>query len=150
MQADAPTAVPTVLAALTTLATTALPDVQVIDGPPGSQVAGDDVLCIGWSDGTTPAALANRETPDYGGRQREEGDVVCVADCYSGDRDFPALRARAGAILRTIYAQLQAQPGIAGAVDAAWLGEATEWAQMDTADGCAVRVSFSVHYVAEM
>lgn len=150
MIADSPTAAPTAVDALVALARASLTGVQVVDGPVGALTLDNDVLIVGWSDGTTPAILLTRGEPDLGGRQREEGDVVCVADCYSGDADFAALRTRAQTVVADLEAALKAQPGIGGAVDGAWYGDAMEWTQRDAGDGCAVRVAFAVHYVAEL
>jgi hypothetical protein len=141
-------AVPLALSALTALARDVLPDLEVVDGPIGGRKFDGDVLVIGWSDGATPSVLASLTEPDYGGRQREEGDVVCVADVYSGDADWPALRGRAEDVIGTLDQALQDRPGLDGALAGAWFGEAMEWTQADMPDGCSVRVAFAVHYVA--
>lgn len=141
-------AVPLALSALVALAREVLPDLEVVDGPIGGRKFAGDVLVIGWSDGATPSVLASRTEPDYGGRQREEGDVVCVVDVYGGDPDWSALRARAEEVLDALERALVDRPGLDGALAGAWFGEAMEWTQADMPDGCAVRVGFAVHYVA--
>jgi hypothetical protein len=138
------------IAALHSLATTALPGTQVLDGPIGGNYVGGDVLVIGWSDGFTPSVITSRGDPDLGGRAREDGDIVCVADVYSGDEDpWPVLRGRAESILDDLNAALL-ESGLTPAVDAAWIGEASEWTQSAAEDGNSVRVAFAVHYVAEL
>lgn len=147
----APSAAVIAVEALASLCQT-IPGLQVVDGPPAAVEPTDNMLFVGWSGDNSPSVLATRESPDFTGRAREEGDVVCVIDCYSGDDPppFSALRSRAQTFLAALDAILRAQPGLGGAVDGAWLGEALELAQNAVEDGATVRVAFSVHYVAEL
>jgi hypothetical protein len=146
-----PSAAPIALDALVALATQELSDVaQVVDGPPGAMTPADDILFIGWSGDDSPAVITTQATPDMTGRSREEGDVVCVIDCYTGDDVLRPLRQRAQTILSRLVALLRSYPGVDGAVDGAWLGETMEWSQGRVEDGNTVRVAFTVHYVAEL
>lgn len=144
------TAAHAALTALAGLATLNLGGVQVLDGPIGATDLSPDVLIVGWSEGSTPSVVISRGETDMGGRQREDGDLVCVLDCYRGDDNFAVLRARAAEILGGLEAALSANAGLGGVVDAAWFGEAMEWTQRNAADGSTVRVGFAVHYVAEL
>jgi hypothetical protein len=146
-----PSAAPIVVDALLALVIQEMSDVvQVVDGPPGASDISDDALFVGWSGDGSPAVIVTRAVPDFTGRAREDGDVVCVIDCYTGDDVLAPLRARAQAILTRLVDVLRASPGVDGAVDGAWLGEAMEWSQGRVEDGNSVRVAFTVHYVAEL
>lgn len=150
MMDETPTAAGLAWDALVDLAREALPDVQVIDGPNQVYEPERDTLVVGQSDGSEPAVNVTLGPPDLCGRRREEGDIVCVAGSYSGDVAMAPRRQRCAEILGAVVDALKVNPGIGGAVDAAWLGDAAAWTPTQAPDGAFCSVSFTVHYVAEL
>jgi len=137
--------------ALLELAREALPAVQVLDGPRAGEELSDDVLMVGYSDGQTPALMVDANIHrDMGARRREEGDIVCVLSCWSGDRDLAGRRRRLRELYGALDQALRDKPGIGGRVDGGWIGEEAAWTPRQTKDGSTMDASFTVHYVAEI
>lgn len=147
---ESPTAVDVAWDALVALASTAMPGVQVIDGPNPAFEPETDFFVVGQSDGTEPAVTVTYGEPDMCGRRREDGDIVCVIASYAGDTTMKPRRDRCRELLALLVDALKAQPGLDGVVDGAWLGDDAAWAPIQTGDGAFCSVAFTVHYVAEL
>jgi hypothetical protein len=121
----ATSAVPGAIAALLTIlrASDQLEDVTVIDGPPTDDVATEDLLVVGWSPQGEAAAELVQNFNAAGARTRDEDfNLTCHIDCWSGDSDFPAVRARVFEIFAVVEQELRATssnptaPNLNGAV----------------------------------
>lgn len=146
-----PTAAMVAWDALVAAGKTALPTVQVLDGPPLDQPLEPELFIVGHSDGTAPAVLITSDLHrDAAQRRREEGDIVCVLSSWNGDADMKAARARCLDMYNGLDLWLRANPGIGGTVDGAWIGEETQWLPRQSPDGAFCNVGFTVHYVAEI
>jgi hypothetical protein len=107
----ATSAVPGAIAALLAIlrAAPALSEVQVIDGPPTTDMADPDVVTVGWSPGGDQSALLTQEFNAAGARTRNEDfEIANAIDCWSGDRDFSAVRARAFELLGVVENAIRA------------------------------------------
>ncbi|KND29916.1 hypothetical protein [Streptomyces stelliscabiei] len=121
----ATSALPGAITALLTIlrASDQLEDVTVIDGPPTDDVATEDLLVVGWSPQGEAAAELVQNFNAAGARTRDEDfNLTCHIDCWSGDFDFPALRARVFEIFAVVEQELRATssnptaPNLNGAV----------------------------------
>lgn len=121
----ATSALPGAITALLTIlrASDQLEDVTVIDGPPTGDVATEDLLVVGWSPQGEAAAELVQNFNAAGARTRDEDfNLTCYIDCWSGDPDFPVVRARVFEIFAVVEQELRATssnptaPNLNGAV----------------------------------
>ncbi|EGX60094.1 hypothetical protein SZN_09236 [Streptomyces zinciresistens K42] len=106
----ATSAVPGVIAELLSiLRTPAIPDVDVIDGPPTDDVNTQDLICIGWTPDGDQAAELQQNFNAAGARTRDETIAITgTVDVWSGDSDFAAARGRVFALLGEIEQRIRA------------------------------------------
>jgi hypothetical protein len=129
------------------------PDVELVDGPPltdgaGQLVLEDESFIVGFGD---PAFVLERSDPDYGGRVTETGEIVCVVSLYTGDEAaMAATRARAVAILANFERVLREDPTMGGRVDDSILGRNMQWSQSQGPEGLICACAFSVRYEAHI
>ncbi len=108
-------AVPAVIDALLAAVTAALPGVQVVDGKPTTDVAGD-VIAVGFApqEGSPAADCTER---DRGLRVIEESvSVSCLARSWSGDGDVKAQRDRTYALLTAVRGRVRTDRTLGGVV----------------------------------
>ena len=107
----ATSAVPGAITALLAVlrATPALSDVQVIDGPPTTDMADPDIIAVGWStDGDQSAQLVQNFNA-AGARTRDEDfEITGYIDCWRGDQEFSTVRARAFTLLAVVETAIRA------------------------------------------
>lgn len=104
-------AVPGALTALLAILRAApdLSGVQVIDGPPTTDMADPDIIAVGWSPDGDQSAQLTQAFNAAGARTRdEEFEITGWIDCWRGDSEFSAVRNRAFELLATIEAALRA------------------------------------------
>jgi hypothetical protein len=137
--------VPATIDAILSLSTVALPDVQVLDGPPNVNLASDFVT-IGWSPYTDTAAESQQQFVSLGTQRREEEfTVVCYADSYSGDTGPSVRRARVYQIVGAVETALRADVTLGGVLTLwAEMGDSTLHQEIDDR-GLVVGVTFHVH-----
>jgi hypothetical protein len=101
------------VAALVALWRDAMPNLQVLDGPPvtGASVE-PQALAVGHTEDADADAISVRPDPgDLGmSRDRLVAEISCVLRCWSGDADMAALRETALGLLADLVAALRADP----------------------------------------
>ncbi|MGH3496315.1 MAG: hypothetical protein ACRDP1_02470 [Nocardioidaceae bacterium] len=138
-----------VVDALLALAASALPDLQVIDGPAaGSAVLVDeDVLQVA---GGSPAVLVDQvREPGLSRGRVETARVMCVLSCIAGMTETKTVRDRCKAALDALAQALRDDGTLGGVVDAATLGQTMEWHTLQS-DGAVCEVLFEVTTVAHI
>lgn len=97
--------------ALLTVAATALPGVQVVDGELGEYLAFDylQVISVEGSDEPATVGLPTRYNEAY--------RINCLIRAYAGDVDPSTRRARVAALYGALRDALVADPSLAGAVN---------------------------------
>jgi hypothetical protein len=145
-------AIPAAIEALVALWTTAFADdpVTVVDGPPLNDQTGADYLYVGWQLGQDVGAEMAQDFASAGARRRDETfDILCQVDCWTGDSDVPARRARAFDVLAAVEDSLRATSANPTAPN---LRNAVLWShltqgllvQRNTDQGVAVQIPFRV------
>jgi hypothetical protein len=111
----ATTAVPAFINALVQVlrAAPALTGVEVLDGPPTSDMSAPDFVAVGWNMGGDDQAVAE-SAQDFayaGARTRDEDFTVTGwLESWSGEEDFATRRARAYELLAVLENSLRATP----------------------------------------
>jgi hypothetical protein len=137
--------IPATIDALVSIFTVALPDVQVLDGPPNVDLASDFVV-VGWSPYADTAADAQQQFASLGTQRREEDfTIVCYADSYSGDTGASVRRARVFQIVGVAETALRADATLGGVISLwAEMGDCTLHQDIDER-GLAIGVTFHIH-----
>lgn len=139
--------VPDCLAALVAMfgGSPSLEGVDVVDGPPRSDSAAMEVLCVGYSPAADVDAV--EMTGGFGdmgsSRDREQYTVHCSVGVLNGDRDTVAARLRAYVVYDAAGFVINDDPTLRKSVMNARLGSHTLH-QMDTTGGILVRIDFGV------
>lgn len=135
--------IPATIEALVAVARAALTDVQVIDGPPVTNIE-PDVLCIGFSPegvsvegAVTPSALGG-DSDEY------EQTITCVASSWRGDNDVKVVRDRVCAMVAAFEDAIAADRSLGEVVTEARLGPAVAFDEAQASDGASASVEFSV------
>jgi hypothetical protein len=125
--------------------TAALPDVQVIDGPPPlSVVFAGDVVAVGYAPGQL-AATGTQVDAGLRPPRMERLDVVCMA---SSERKVEAMvdaRDACRDLLNRLREVLLADPTLGGAVHTAAFGPAIAGDQYRPEEGVGAAAQFTVH-----
>jgi hypothetical protein len=137
--------IPATIDALVSIFATALPDVQVLDGPPNVNLASDFVT-VGWSPYKDTAVDATQQFVSLGTQRREEDfTVACYADSYSGDTGASARRARVFQIVAAVEIALRADATLGGVLTLwAEMGDCILHQEIDDR-GLVVGVTFHIH-----
>ncbi len=122
----------------------ALPDVQVIDGPPPvSVVFADDVVAVGYA----PEQLAaSGEQVEAGLRppRVERFDVVCMVSAVRTGEAMAAARDACNDLLTQLRDALLADPTLGGVVHTAAFGPGLAYDQYRPEEGVGAAVQFTV------
>ncbi|MEV0470212.1 hypothetical protein [Streptomyces prunicolor] len=87
----------------------AIDKVDVIDGPPVVDVQTQDFIAVGWVPDGDQAAELQQSFNSAGARTKDETFAIGGwIDCWTGDTDFPAVRARVFELLGEIEQRLRA------------------------------------------
>jgi hypothetical protein len=133
-----------VLDALVALARTALPEVQVFDGPPTELMAGE-LIMVGWGGPDQPGVTSTRSRQQYAtSPDTESYDVACLVCCWLGDPDLKAARDGALALLDALGAALAANPRLGGLVKRCRISAET-YVPEQTTDGAAATLLVTFH-----
>lgn len=151
MTAPTITRIGAVLTGLTTLATTALADVdpkiEVLDGPRLGELPWRHLM-LGITEPTGPAPYTTHYVRQDGlgaPRYVEEWEIRCGLCLAHGDNDVASLRAEAVEVLGLLDAALRAAHVSRGVWDDAGLGEADmQWFPFPNQSGATVLVYFSI------
>ena len=137
--------IPATIDALVSILSTALPDVQVLDGPPNVNLESDFVT-VGWSPYADTAAEAQQQFASLGTQRREEDfTIVCYADSYSGDTGASVRRARVFQLVGVVETALRTDATLGGVLSLwAEMGDSTLHQEIDDR-GLVVGVTFHVH-----
>jgi hypothetical protein len=107
----ATSAVPGAMTALLAIlrAAPALSGVQVIDGPPTTDMADPDIVAVGWAPDDGQSAQLVQAFNAAGARTRDEDfEITGYIDCWRGDHEFGTVRERAFALLAVIESAIRA------------------------------------------
>lgn len=137
--------VPACLDALVAAGKRALPDVQVVDGQPVEDIAGD-LVCIGYAGDAEESVVESTRTREQVSidPDKEEYEVTCAAWSWKGQESDPkAVRDGVYALVNALAADLAEDPTLGGVVARARL--ATEsFAQGQTDRGAVAGVRFVI------
>ncbi|PAZ15681.1 hypothetical protein CLM62_12860 [Streptomyces sp. SA15] len=130
-------------------AASALSAVDVVDGPPTTDLSNLKRIHVGWQPGAEAAVGLRQEFAYAGARRRdEEFDIVCYAEARSGDTDMAARRTEVFALVAAVEDALRATDA---APTAPTLNGAVLWAELTTgslqqvqADGSLAGLAFTV------
>jgi hypothetical protein len=129
--------IPATIDALVSIFAAALPDVQILDGPPNVNLASDFVT-VGWSPYKDTAVDATQQFVSLGAQQREE-------DFYSGDTGTSARRARVFQLVAAAEMALRADVTLGGVLTLwAEMGDCILHQEIDDR-GLVVGVTFHIH-----
>lgn len=148
--AAASSTVPAVLDDLVARTQQALPDVQVVDGPPTEMLEGD-VIFIGFTGvpgepTVTDARTRRQYTPT---RDSEAYDVACLISAWpGGDTDMKAARDRAYELLDAMAEMLAGAPQMDGLVKRVRISSGTLLPEQTT-NGAVATLSVTVHVDAD-
>jgi hypothetical protein len=120
----ASTAIPAAIDSYVALlaASSSLTGVQILDGPPLTDLALDYVT-IGWDPFTDAGATSSQQPAQLGRMARQEDfEINCYAQSSSGDVGTSARRARAYALVDACVAVVSADPTLGGVL--------TQWANL--------------------
>ena len=147
--------VPALIDALVDAATTALPDVLVLDGMGATDEPGD-YLMVGVDDPDTEgdafAADSQQRWAHANGSARDEsGQVTCAAFSWNGDGDQKAARDAAYASVEALAAACRATPDL-GVSSLLWtdFGTDARLTQMQGDSGAAALVVFQIAFRARI
>lgn len=153
----ATSAIPALIDELVARATTALPDVIVIDGDDPTDDS-RDALFIGIEDPDdekATAARAQQEWPHIGHSARDQsGEILCAALAWNGNTSVKQARDAAYAMTAAIEDFLRAEPdlGLRDAAGVMWTGFGTreELIQFPTTSGATALLIFSIAFQARI
>lgn len=143
--------IPAVLDELVARTRLALPDVQVIDGPPVEVLEGD-VIFIGFTGVPgEPAVTDVRSARQYATSPNQESyDVACLLSSWpGGDTDMKAARDRAYGLLDAMASVLAKTPPLGGLVKRARISADTLIAEQTTKGGAVATIAATVHIDAD-
>jgi len=146
-----------------TLLGAAVPPVAIFDGPtpPGEPLTspqrvwiGHDALAGGGDAGMATQAFAY--VGNSAGRRREDGEVTCTAEAFTGDVTMSVSRAQCKALVGAVEVLLRGTPGGLGPGDSSMGGLVQwsqvsgpyTWTQLQDATGTSAMCVFRVTYVA--
>jgi hypothetical protein len=139
---------PDLLDRLAALATAALPDVTVSDGPDLDEGTHLDLVCIGWDgdeESDTEAVDATQEWAGLGAMAKNESLVVtCAAISVRGNGDMRSARAAAYASVAAIETGLRADPSLGFPPPTVVALRTGNLRQRQTPDGPEARVLFQI------
>jgi hypothetical protein len=141
-----------VLTTLVATFTTALPGVNVYDGPPVTSPGDADLVIVGHDatpDSTADVTVEQSYVDLACTRRQETGEVVCCVVSQTGDTDLNARRSAAFVLLAACEAALVADMTLGGLVRSAQFDRGTA-RQMQNQAGSAVVASFTVAYRASI
>lgn len=138
---------------LTDLWTTALTDVNVVDGPQVTSDAANDWLFVGYN-GDTPdeyneGSAGQQSLMAFAKVKGDDGQVTCAVVSVSGDTDITATRARAHIILSAAEAAVRADMQLGGLVMHAYVSD-YRYSPVQTQQGAKVRIVFTVTYKGQI
>lgn len=144
--------VPALLDAIRTAATTALPNVLVMDGKGVTEDPGD-YLMVGIQDpeADVPVAATTSEAQQAFGStkpRRESGSVYLTAESWNGDGDMKAARDAVYAIAAALADALRPDNLAVPGLHTAGYGESTTFRQGPTEYGVAAQLMLSVDFSA--
>lgn len=101
---------------------TAVPQVLILDGPPGPNQP-DDIIAIGTrtEETTTPHALTGDRGP---GSLLQDMVITCVISCFSGGDSASTVRKRAYQLLQAFHDAVNGDPTLGGVCFDAWVSHA--------------------------
>lgn len=138
------TRIPQIIDKLISLAAEAT-GLQVTDGAHIGELD-DEALCIGLT--LAESAGYNVEVakvPEYGrARYRENFSIRCMLSLLTGETDMKPLRQRAGEHLGALTNALTAAPRQDGVWDEIGFGNNAEWIPLQTDQGAAMSVIFTI------
>lgn len=120
-------------------------DCQVVDGPPAGQDIQKAVLFVGYDAiGSQSITTSVERAQGLGHRYTETFQIACLIDVGSGDEVAKTVRDRAHVLFAGVDAALKTDRALGGVCDLVSLGPDVEWHQVQTEEGAACGVSFSV------
>lgn len=138
---------------LTTLWTTALTGVNVVDGPQVTSDAANDWLFVGFNgdipDEYNEGSTGQQSLMAFAKVKGDDGQVICAVVSRSGDTDITATRARANGVLSTAEAAVRADMQLGGLVMQAYVSD-YRYSPVQTQSGAKVRFVFTVTYKAQL
>lgn len=148
--------IPDLIDALIAAAATALPGVDVLDGPQVTDAAPGDYLMVGVEDldsAEEANAAESRQqwaNANYTARD-EDGEITCVALSWNGDGDQKAARDAVFATAAALEDALRANPSL-GVSSVLWTGygSLTQFIQAQGDTGAAAQLTFRVHFIARL
>lgn len=111
------TTVPVVLSALVTLGATALPGVQIYDGPNNEDNLPDEFLAVGYSRDEDESSVDGSLSDDGNYTASESYAVHCIISVATGDAHSSAVaerRTRCSALFGQFAMALRADPSLGG------------------------------------
>lgn len=146
------TAVQNVVGALVTLAKTALPGIQVLDGWNGKTALDGKMLFVAFAPAIGSPTVTSTVDEDEGGLCDvvETITVACTAAAWDGEMEFTAKRGELASMLTGLRAAIAADIKLGGIAFDAWLAPTAQWfeeIQQSTNDSAAratVQVDFSI------
>jgi|GEM_PF-5705669 len=119
-----------------------LATVQILDGPPTTELA-DDYIAVGLSEGGE--AVSGYQSPNALGNQRrsEEYAINCQVSSIDGDADMAVARARCFVLFAEVEAAIRADGTGSGAVMFADIG-ATNYSQEQDETGANATLNFTL------
>lgn len=143
-----PAAVDALLAILQ--AAPGLDGVLIVDGPPWTNLTGNERIYVGWAPDGGPAVSGVQDFNSAGARTRDEDFVInCYAEVWGGGTEMQPQRARVYQLLGEVETALRATnaapeaPTLSGTVLWSHL-TAADLAQDQTTDGARAGLPFAV------
>jgi hypothetical protein len=138
--------VPAALDALVATFTTALPGLQVTDGP--DYDPRNAFLAVGWHSNDEPAVTLAQSIADAGrSRDREDYDVSCLLSWHVGNAGVSSARTELFQAFETVCSAVAADGTLGGSVHRARMSEHAYFPLIDEG-GVTVSIRFTVNVVA--
>jgi hypothetical protein len=140
------TRIPVVLPRLVQIATDALDDVQVLDGPRAGELDAR-ILIVGLpgDGGRAPYSTSTTQQDGLGRpRLREDWTVHCLLSLATGTADVAGMRTACGSALGHLDDALRDAHVVPGVWDRARLGGDMDWLAMPTTTGALCSVVFDI------
>lgn len=136
------------LTALFQLASNALTETQVTDGPPQPpEYSSPDLLCIGFSGiEEDPVIEMNRNKAGLpNSPEREDYTIACLSSSWMGEQtDMRSVRERAYELIETFAEAIDKDHTLGGLVMRAWI-TSDQLIQAQTAKGAVATIRFEVN-----